>query len=225
MNKLSDGERFSGRPEIVELARSRHRRDLGTDKSGDCIRPNPNGDWPQIDSEAYIDPRAVVIGNVHIAADVYVGPNAIIRADEIDDNGKVHPVRIASECNVQDGVIIHSLAGTEVTIGRRTSLAHGCVVHGPCSIGRACFVGFNAVVYNAILGDGVFVSTGAVVQGVELKPNALVPPCGTVLCDDDIAKVLREAGRAECEFAERVANTNIDLARTYNRLFAPDLWR
>jgi carbonic anhydrase/acetyltransferase-like protein (isoleucine patch superfamily) len=162
---------------------------------------------------------------VHIGADVYIGPNAVIRADEVDDSGEVKPVEIASECNVQDGVIIHALGGTKVTIGQRTSLAHGCVVHGPCTIGRGCFVGFKAVVYNAILGNGVFVSTGAVVQGVELRPNTLVPPCGTVISDEDAAGVLREPGQAECEFMERVANTNVDLARSYNRLFAHEFWR
>ena len=39
------------------------------------IRPNPNGDWPQVDPTAYIEPTVQVIGNVHIGARVYIGQN------------------------------------------------------------------------------------------------------------------------------------------------------
>jgi carbonic anhydrase/acetyltransferase-like protein (isoleucine patch superfamily) len=52
------------------------------------IRPNPHGDWPQIDSNAYINLTAQIIGNVRIGPHVYIGPNAVIRADETDDKGE-----------------------------------------------------------------------------------------------------------------------------------------
>ena len=139
-----------------------------TEHKNISLLANPNGDVPQVDRTAYIDPAARVIGNVRIGANVYVGPQAVIRADETGANRKVSPVIIEAECNVQDGVIIHALGGTEVKIGKRTSLAHGCVIHGPCTIGDNCFVGFKAVVYNSTLSDGVFIGTSATVQGVEI---------------------------------------------------------
>ncbi len=43
---------------------------------------NPQGDYPQIDDSAYIDPAAVIIGKVSIARNVFIGPTAVIRADE-----------------------------------------------------------------------------------------------------------------------------------------------
>ena len=46
------------------------------------IRPNLAGDYPQIDSSALIDPSAQIIGNVKIERDVFVGPMAVIRADQ-----------------------------------------------------------------------------------------------------------------------------------------------
>jgi hypothetical protein len=54
------------------------------------VQPNPNGDRPQVDPTSYIDPTARVIGNVQIGAQVFVGPNAVIRADESDDKNQVH---------------------------------------------------------------------------------------------------------------------------------------
>ena len=48
------------------------------------LQANSSGDVPQVDENAYIDPSARIIGNVLIGANVYVGPYAVIRADEVD---------------------------------------------------------------------------------------------------------------------------------------------
>ncbi len=189
-----------------------------TKKPAISLRPNPNGDWPLVDSTAYVDPTAQIIGNVHVGPRVYIGPNAVVRADEADSRGNVMPIEVAPECNLQDGVIIHALGGTQVTIGQRTSLAHGCIIHGPCIIGECCFVGFRAVVYNAALGDGVFVDTSAVVQGVDLAANTLVPPGVVVLSEDDAAKQVRTMSQADMRFREDVVSANRALADGYGRL-------
>lgn len=105
-------------------------------KPAKCVRPNPRGDWPQVDPTAYVDRTAQIIGLVQIGPRVFIGPNVVIRADEVDNNGEVKPIVVEAECNVQDGVIIHALAGTSVRIGSRTSLTHGSIVHGPCILGE-----------------------------------------------------------------------------------------
>ena len=181
-------------------------------------RPNPNGDRPEVDPTAYIDPMAQVIGNVHIGARVYVGPNAVIRADESDEKGQVHSIEIGAECNIQDGVIIHALGGTHVTIGRQTSLAHGCIIHGPCTIGQECFVGFRAVVYNAALEDGAFITTGAVIQRVDLVANAFVPAAVAVSSREDVTKLVSTTSPANREFMKKVVNANLALTKGYIRL-------
>ncbi len=186
--------------------------------SNTSLRCNPNGDWPGVDPTAYVDPSAQVIGNVHIGPKVYIGPNAVIRADESDGNGDVKPVVIESGCNVQDGAIVHALAGTQVRIGPHTSLAHGCIVHGPCKIGEWCFVGFRAVVFNTTLGDGVFIDTSAVVQGVDLPANALVGPGVVVSSKEDAAKQVGMTSQANVRFREDVVAANQTLADGYSRL-------
>jgi carbonic anhydrase/acetyltransferase-like protein (isoleucine patch superfamily) len=182
------------------------------------IRPNPNGDWPQVDPTAHIDPTARIIGNVYIGPEVFIGPNAVIRADETDDKRQVRPIKIEAQCNVQDGVIIHALGGTCVTIERRTSLSHGCTVHGPCTVGKGCFVGFRAVIYDAILGDEVFVGAGVVIQGVKLAPKSLVPPAVSVLCQEHVARFVSTISLAEHEFMARIVAANLKLASGYREL-------
>ena len=179
------------------------------------IRPNPNGDMPVVDATAYIDPTAQIIGNVKIGANVYVGPFAVIRADETDDSGKVHAIEIGDECNIQDGVIIHALAGTPVTVGMRTAMAHGCIIHGPCTIGDGCFVGFRAVVFKSVVGSGSFIGANATIQGVELADNSLAGPAEAVLLNEHAAKLAGKASQAEHVFVENVVNENLGLTKGY----------
>ena len=177
------------------------------------LRPNPRGDWPEVDPTAYVDPSAQVIGRVQIGPRVFVGPNAVIRADEADKHGEVSPIVVEAECNVQDGVIIHALAGTEVTIGQRTSLAHGAIVHGPCSMGERCFVGFGAVVFKANVGSGVFLAARSVVEEADVPASTYVPPF-TFLSQDRVGR-LRDTSPQERGFMEEVVEMNLQLAEGY----------
>ena len=178
------------------------------------IRPNPCGDWPEVHPTAYIDPTAQVIGRVRIGPHVFVGPNAIIRADELDKDGIVRAIVVEAQCNVQDGVIIHALAGTEVTIGQQTSLAHGAILHGPCSLGERCFVGFGAVGFKANMGSGVFIATRAVVENVKIPANTFVPS-STFSSQAQIVR-LRKTNPHERGFMKDVVQANLKLTETYH---------
>src|SRR5690348_18468233 len=63
------------------------------------IRPY-RGKQPQIAASAYIDPAAVIIGDVVIGEDSSVWPCAVVRGD-------VHYIRIGARTNIQDGSICH----------------------------------------------------------------------------------------------------------------------
>jgi len=186
------------------------------------LRLNPESDRPQVDPSAYVDPTAQLIGNVRVGPRVYVGPNAVVRADEADSSSLVAPIEIGPECNVQDGVIIHALRGTKVTIGRRSSLGHGCIIHGPCSLGERCFVGFGAKVFDAVIADGAFIGTGALVQAVELATNSLVPPGVSVFSREHVMRLVSTASPEDHEVAERVVAANLTLVEGYIGLSLAD---
>ena len=73
------------------------------------VEPNAAGDFPQVAPSAYVHPSAILIGNVQIRDKVFVGPQAVIRADEPDPGGAVAPVIIGEGSNVQDCAEIHAL--------------------------------------------------------------------------------------------------------------------
>jgi carbonic anhydrase/acetyltransferase-like protein (isoleucine patch superfamily) len=144
------------------------------------IRPNFAGDYPNIDVSALIDPSAQIIGNVRIGKNVIVGPLAVIRADERGDDGRIHPIILDEEVNVQDSVIIHSHGGESVYIGPGTSVAHGVIIHGPCTIGEASFLSMRATLVNVSLGASVWVGVGALVMQTTLPAKTFVP-AGSVI--------------------------------------------
>lgn len=181
------------------------------------IRRNPRGDTPEIAAGAFIDPTAIICGRVIVEDDVFVGPYAVIRADEVDEAGDLEPIRIGRGSNIQDGVVIHCKSGAAVTIGSHTSIAHRSIVHGPCVVGSRVFVGFNTVLFDCTVGDGVVIRHNSVVEACQLPAGLLVPSTTTVRTDSDV-RALGPAGAEESAFSEDVAATNIDLARGYTRL-------
>ena len=93
---------------------------------------NPNGDLPVIHKSAFVDPTAIICGKVLIGEKVFIGPDIVIRANDVDDSGDMEPIIIGTNSNIQDGVVIHSTP-VRVQIGWHTSIAHRSIVHG-----RAC---------------------------------------------------------------------------------------
>ncbi len=177
------------------------------------IHSNHAGQNPKIHATAFVHPSAVVIGNVEIGENVFVGPNAVIRSDEPGACGTVESIVIEKEVNVQDCVVIHASGGSRVRIGKGASLAHGSVVHGPCDVGENCFIGFRSVVFKACLENGVVIQHQALVEGVALPEGIHVPSMTSVQNESDVRR-LSPASAELTAFADQVRKTNVFLAET-----------
>lgn len=176
------------------------------------ISQNPQKQYPKISKKAWISETAVIIGKVSIEDNVFVGPYAVIRADEPGSS-----IVIKKNCNVQDNVVVHGLAGSEVLIDGSSSLAHGCIVHGPCRIGEGCFVGFGAVVFDCVIGSDSLVLHNSTVRGVEI-PSRRVVPDGTTLNYQNDSLNLEELTEKLAEFKKKVIEANIELVQGYREL-------
>jgi len=118
---------------------------------------------PTLGARVYVDPAAVVIGDVVLGDDVSIWPMAVVRGD-------VHHIRIGARSNVQDGAIVHVThagpytgEGFPCLIGADVTIGHGAVVHA-CTIEDACLIGMHATVLDgAIVRRNGFVAAGAVI--------------------------------------------------------------
>ena len=178
---------------------------------------------------AFIHQLASVIGDVKLGERVYVAPVASIRGDE------GQPIYIGNETNVQDGVVIHGLETMEdgkevaknqvdvggkkysVYIGDRVSMAHQSQVHGPALVGNDVFVGMQALVFKATVGDGVVLEPGAKVVGVKIASGRYVP-AGTVItkqADADALPTITDAYPFK-DLNKAVVHVNTQFADGYN---------
>jgi len=131
----------------------------------DQIRPFENK-YPELGQGVYIDPKAVVIGDVKLGNDVSVWPMAVIRGD-------VNYIRIDDLSNVQDGAILHvthdgpftNPGGQPLIIGKGVTIGHQAILHG-CRVDDYCLIGMNALVL-----DGVHIE-----HHVMIAAGSLVPP-------------------------------------------------
>ena len=181
------------------------------------IRPNLAGDYPKIDPTALIDPSAQIIGNVKIDKDVFVGPLTVIRADQRGQDGKVALIQIDREVNIQDGVIIHTDPGASVTIGPKTSIAHGVIIHGPCTIGHECFIALRASLYKVTLEDHVWIGMGSIAKLVTLQSFTRLP-AGIVVRNRPEALALRLITDEERKYMAEVLVANSRLRKDYLEL-------
>jgi carbonic anhydrase len=200
------------------------------------IRANPVTPWnpepiePIIDPTAYIHPQASVIGYVTIGAGVMVSPMASVRSDE------GMPIFVGDESNIQDGVILHALETIDeegepieknqvevdgekyaVYVGERVSLAHQSQVHGPAYVGNDTFIGMQALVFKAKVGNNCVLEPTSAAIGVTI-PDGRYVPAGTVVTSQAEADKLPEVtdDYAYEHTNEGVVYVNVNLAEGYN---------
>jgi carbonic anhydrase/acetyltransferase-like protein (isoleucine patch superfamily) len=166
-------------------------------------------DSPKISRSAFIDKSATILGDVTIGDSVYVAPNASIRADEPGSK-----IIIGNHCNIQDNVVIHALHHSIVKVGSGTTLAHSCVVHGPCAIGEGCFVGFGTVVFQCTLMDGCVLLHRALVTHT-LIPSSRLVANGAIIEGELKVAELPPVPKDMVHFVDSVRETNIKLAQMY----------
>ena len=130
---------------------------------------------PRLGPGAYVDPTALVIGDVELGADASVWPMAVVRGD-------VNFIRIGARSNVQDGSVLHvsrpyagNASGFPLVIGDDVVVGHKVVLHG-CTIGHRVLVGIGAIVLDGVvIEDDVVVGAGAVVTPGKRLESGLRP--------------------------------------------------
>jgi len=118
---------------------------------------------PTVDDSVYVDPSAVIIGDVSLGKDCSVWPHVVIRGD-------MHKITIGERCSIQDNSVLHIThdshfdpGGWPLTIGNEVTIGHRAVLHG-CTLGNRILVGIGAIVMDgALVEDEVIIGAGTLV--------------------------------------------------------------
>lgn len=123
---------------------------------------------PVVHETTHVHPTAVLIGDVIVGANCYIGPNAVLRGD-------FGRIVLKAGCNLQDTCVMHSFPDKDCIIEEDGHIGHGAILHG-CRIGRNALVGMNAVVMDdAIIGaESLVAATTFVKSGFECPPRSMV---------------------------------------------------
>lgn len=132
-------------------------------------------DWqPKLGERVFIDPSAVVLGDVELGDDCSVWPATVIRGD-------MHRIRIGARTSVQDGSVLHithagpfNPDGYPLIIGEDVTIGHKVLLHG-CTVGNRVLIGMGSIVMDgAVIEDEVVLGAGSLVPaGKTLKSGYL----------------------------------------------------
>ena len=119
---------------------------------------------PILGQGVFIDPTAVIIGDVQIGDDTSIWPMAVVRGD-------VNSIKIGSSCSIQDGAVLHvthdgpfTAGGKPLILGTGITIGHQAVLHG-CTVDDYCLIGMGALILDGVhIKSRVMVAAGTVVS-------------------------------------------------------------
>ena len=143
---------------------------------------------PQISSEAYVHPDAVVIGSVTIGAGSSVWPGAVLRGDD-------GAIVVGERSSIQDGTVVHTTPFSHTTVGNDCVVGHVAHLEG-CILEDFSQVSSGAIVlHRAVIGSGAIVAANAVVL------NDMSVPAGALAVGAPAVIKEGRARRADIEMA------------------------
>jgi carbonic anhydrase/acetyltransferase-like protein (isoleucine patch superfamily) len=140
---------------------------MSTDQPAALSRPvfHPfAGHWPEAGERVFVEPSAVVIGQVLLGDDVSIWPQVTVRGD-------VNAIRIGARSNIQDGAVLHvthvggpqAPEGYPLIVGAAVTVGHRAILHG-CAIGDRVIIGMGSIVMDgAVVEDEVVIAAGSLV--------------------------------------------------------------
>ena len=157
------------------------------------------GRVPVIDASAMVHETAVLIGDVRIGPDCYIGPNSVCRGDQ-------GSIVIEGGTSLQDCCVVHTRPQGRVIVGELGQIGHGAMLHG-CTIGRGVLIGMGAIVLDdAVIENDAMVGAATLVTARQRVPVRM-------LIQGNPGKVIREITDAEMAGKREIALRYVTLAR------------
>lgn len=163
-----------------------------------------DGKKPVCGDETYVSETAILVGDVRIGNNCYVGHGAILRGD-------YGSIEIGNGTAVEEGVIIHAPPDEKCSIGDRVTIGHGAIIHAR-SIGSNATIGMGAVLsIRSEIGENSIVAEGGVV-----KQNQQIPP--DVIAAGNPARIKRAVSDEDNRLWNWGKQLYIDLAKKYLKI-------
>ncbi len=160
-----------------------------------------NDKTPEIATDAWVAPGAVIIGDVQLRSKSSVWFGAVIRADN-------DSVVIGEGSNIQDGSIIHIDPGYPLRLHEKVTVGHKVMLHG-CTVKDRSLIGIGSILLN-----GCVIGKNSIVGANTLIPEGKEYPDGVLILGSP-GKVVRELTEEQQQSLEDAAQHYIANAKMY----------
>ncbi|MBO6480691.1 MAG: gamma carbonic anhydrase family protein [Pelagibacteraceae bacterium] len=155
---------------------------------------------PEISSDSWVAPNAIIIGKVKLEKNSSIWFNAVLRGD-------IEKIVIGENSNIQDGSVLHTDPGCPLTVGKGVTVGHMVMLHG-CEISDDALIGIGSTILNkAKIGKNCIIGANTLVTENKVIPdNSLVLGSpGKVIrkVTDDEIKVICENAKHYVENSKR----------------------
>ena len=165
-----------------------------------------DGRRPEMRGDNFVAENAAVIGSVVMERGASVWWNVTIRGDN-------DLITLGENVNVQDGSVVHTDGGVQVTLERNVSVGHLVMLHG-CTIGENSLIGIGAIVLNrAVVGKNCLIGAGATVT-----EGKVIPDGSLVL---GVNKIVRSLTPEEIAMNTWIAEHYVERATRYRKGLKP----
>ena len=123
---------------------------------------------PEINSDSWVAPNAIIIGKVKLEKNSSIWFNAVLRGD-------IEKIVIGENSNIQDGSVLHTDPGYPLTVGKGVTVGHMVMLHG-CEISDDTLIGIGSTILNkAKIGKNCIIGANTLITENKVIPdNSLV---------------------------------------------------
>ena len=162
---------------------------------------------PKFLGDYFVAPNAAVIGSVVMGPNASVWFNVTVRGDN-------DVITLGENVNVQDGSVIHTDSGFQVTLHKNVSVGHLVMLHG-CTVHENSLIGIGAIILNrAVIGKNCLVGAGALI------PEGKVIPEGSLVLGVP-GKVVRQLTPEDINMNTWIAEHYVERAGRYRKGMKP----
>lgn len=156
---------------------------------------------PEIATDAWVAPGAIVIGKVTLQARSSVWFGCVIRAEN-------DSISIGEGSNIQEASVLHVDPGYPMTIERNVTIGHKVMLHG-CTVREQSLIGIGSILLN-----GCVIGKNSIVGANTLIPEGREYPDGVLILGSP-GKVVRELTPEQQQGLLRPAETYVANAKRF----------
>ena len=122
---------------------------------------------PRVSQGVFVAESALVIGDVQIGKDAYIGHGAILRGDY----GTIH---VGEGTAIEEGVIVHARPNDRAVFGNHVTVGHGAMIHN-ARIKDYAVIGMRATISDySIVGEWTIIGEMGLVKSHQRVPDGVV---------------------------------------------------